>query len=83
MDTSAADVAQLVVTLDLKNAIHIGHSTGGGEVTRYVTQHGKGRVAKAVLISATRQMVAELTVSQLQLLMGHRVSWDPLGSFRR
>jgi len=38
--------------LDLKNAVHIGHSTGGGEVTRYVAQHGKGRVAKAVLISA-------------------------------
>jgi non-heme chloroperoxidase len=52
MDTYAADVAQLVAALDLKDAIHIGHSTGGGEVTRYVAQHGKGRVAKAVLISA-------------------------------
>jgi non-heme chloroperoxidase len=52
MDTYAADVAELVATLDLKNAIHIGHSTGGGEVARYVAQHGKGRVAKAVLISA-------------------------------
>lgn len=52
MDTYAADVAELVATLDLKDAIHIGHSTGGGEVTRYVAQHGKGRVAKAVLISA-------------------------------
>jgi non-heme chloroperoxidase len=52
MDTYAADVAELVKVLDLKNAIHIGHSTGGGEVTRYVAQHGKGLVAKAVLISA-------------------------------
>src|ERR1700754_1021099 len=52
MDTYAADVAELVTALDLKNAIHIGHSTGGGEVTRYVAQHGKGRVAKAVLMSA-------------------------------
>ena len=52
MDTYAADVAELVKALDLKNAIHIGHSTGGGEVTRYVAQHGKGRVAKAVLISS-------------------------------
>jgi non-heme chloroperoxidase len=52
MDTYAADVAELVKLLDLKNAIHIGHSTGGGEVTRYVAQQGKGRVAKAVLISA-------------------------------
>jgi non-heme chloroperoxidase len=52
MDTYAADVAELVAALDLKNAIHVGHSTGGGEVTRYVARHGKGRVAKAVLISA-------------------------------
>ena len=52
MDTYAADVAELTKALDLKNAIHIGHSTGGGEVVRYVAKHGKGRVAKAVLISA-------------------------------
>jgi non-heme chloroperoxidase len=52
MDTYAADVAELVATLDLKNAIHVGHSTGGGEVARYVAQHGNGRVAKAALISA-------------------------------
>ena len=52
MDTYAADVSELTTALDLKNAIHIGHSTGGGEVTRYVARHGKGRVAKAVLISA-------------------------------
>ena len=52
MDTYAADVAELVTALDLKNVIHIGHSTGGGEVIRYVAQHGNGRVAKAVLISA-------------------------------
>jgi non-heme chloroperoxidase len=52
MDTYAADVAALVAHLDLKDAIHIGHSTGGGEVTRYVARHGGGRVAKAVLINA-------------------------------
>jgi non-heme chloroperoxidase len=52
MDTYAADAAELVTALDLKDAVHIGHSTGGGEVTRYVARHGKGRVAKAVLISA-------------------------------
>jgi non-heme chloroperoxidase len=52
MDTYAADVAELTKELDLKNAVHIGHSTGGGEVIRYVAKHGKGRVAKAVLISA-------------------------------
>jgi non-heme chloroperoxidase len=52
MDTYADDVAQLAAALDLKGAVHIGHSTGGGEVTRYVACHGKGRVAKAALISA-------------------------------
>lgn len=52
MDTYAADVAALAEALDLRDAIHIGHSTGGGEVTRYVARHGKGRLAKAVLISA-------------------------------
>jgi non-heme chloroperoxidase len=52
MDTYAADVAALTTALDLRDAIHIGHSTGGGEVARYVARHGAGRVAKAVLISA-------------------------------
>ncbi|MEI9951702.1 MAG: alpha/beta hydrolase [Pseudomonadota bacterium] len=53
MDTYAADVAALATQLDLKQAIHIGHSTGGGEVARYVAQYGQGgRVAKAVLIGA-------------------------------
>ncbi|MDQ7249589.1 alpha/beta fold hydrolase [Dongia sedimenti] len=53
MDTYAADVAAVVDHLKLKNAVHIGHSTGGGEVTRYVAKHGRsGRVAKAVLIGA-------------------------------
>jgi non-heme chloroperoxidase len=52
MDTYAADVAELTEKLDLMNAIHIGHSTGGGEVIRYVAQHARGRVAKAAIISA-------------------------------
>ena len=54
MDTYAADVDELAENLDLRDAIHIGHSTGGGEVARYVARYGqpKGRVAKAVLISA-------------------------------
>ncbi len=52
MDTYAADVAQLVERLDLRKCIHVGHSTGGGEVARYVARHGAGRVAKAVLIGA-------------------------------
>jgi len=52
MDTYAADLAELAAKLDLRNAIHIGHSTGGGEVAHYVARHGKGRVAKAVLLGA-------------------------------
>ncbi len=52
MDTYADDLAALTEKLDLKNAVHVGHSTGGGEVTRYIGRHGTKRVAKAVLISA-------------------------------
>jgi non-heme chloroperoxidase len=52
LDTYADDLAALVHKLDLKNAIHVGHSTGGGEVTRYIGRHGTSRVAKAVLIGA-------------------------------
>jgi non-heme chloroperoxidase len=52
MDTYAADVAELAEALDLKNAIHVGHSTGGGEVAHYVARAKPGRVAKAVLIGA-------------------------------
>jgi non-heme chloroperoxidase len=52
MDTYADDLAQLVKKLDLRDAIHVGHSTGGGEVARYVGRHGSRRVAKAVLIGA-------------------------------
>ena len=52
MDTYADDLAALTETLDLKNAIHVGHSTGGGEVARYIGRHGTTRVAKAVLIGA-------------------------------
>lgn len=52
MDTYAADVAELARSLDLRNAIHIGHSTGGGEVARYVGRAENGRVAKAILIGA-------------------------------
>ncbi|MFI5216006.1 MAG: alpha/beta fold hydrolase [Candidatus Limnocylindria bacterium] len=52
LDTYADDLAALVQALDLKQAIHVGHSTGGGEVARYIGRHGTGRVAKAVLIGA-------------------------------
>lgn len=52
MDTYADDLATLTKELDLKDAIHVGHSTGGGEVARYIGRHGTSRVAKAVLVSA-------------------------------
>jgi non-heme chloroperoxidase len=52
MDTYADDLAQLVEALDLKNATFVGHSTGGGEVARYIGRHGTSRVAKAVLVGA-------------------------------
>jgi len=52
MDTYAVDVATLVATLNLKDVIHVGHSTGGGEVVRYLGAHGTARTAKAVLIGA-------------------------------
>jgi non-heme chloroperoxidase len=52
MDTYADDLAALTEKLDLKNAVHVGHSTGGGEVARYIGRHGTKRVAMAVLVSA-------------------------------
>ena len=52
LDTYADDLAELVAKLDLQDAIHVGHSTGGGEVARYIGRHGSKRVAKAVLIGA-------------------------------
>lgn len=52
LDTYADDLAELVDALDLGNAVHVGHSTGGGEVVRYIGRHGSGRVAKIVLIGA-------------------------------
>ena len=59
MDHYAADAADVVDHLDLRNAVHIGHSTGGGEVARYVARHGKGRVAKAVLMSAVTPLMVK------------------------
>jgi non-heme chloroperoxidase len=52
MDTYADDLAELVAALDLKDAVHVGHSTGGGELARYLARHGTKRVAKAVLVGA-------------------------------
>ena len=59
MDHYADDLAALTAHLNLTNAIHVGHSTGGGEVTRYIARHGESRVAKAVLISAVPPLMVK------------------------
>jgi non-heme chloroperoxidase len=59
MDHYADDLAAVTAHLDLKNAVHIGHSTGGGEVVRYLARHGESRVAKAVLIGAVTPLMVK------------------------
>src|ERR1700688_5183231 len=59
MDHYADDLAALTKHLDLKNAVHVGHSTGGGEVARYIGRHGESRVAKAVLIGAVPPLMVK------------------------
>ena len=67
MDTYADDLAELTAALDLKNAIHVGHSTGGGEVARYIGRYGTKRVAKAVLISATPPLMLKTPANPVGL----------------
>jgi non-heme chloroperoxidase len=59
MDTYADDLAELTAALDLKDAVHVGHSTGGGEVARYIGRHGSKRVAKAVLIGSVTPVMLQ------------------------
>src|ERR1700682_4123527 len=72
LDTYADDLAALVEHLDLTNAIHVGHSTGGGEVARYIGRHGTKRVAKAVLIGA---------IPPLMLKTANNPSGTPIEAF--
>ena len=78
MDTYADDLAALVEALDLRDVIHIGHSTGGGEVARYIGRHGTRRVAKAVLISAVPPLMVKTPANPgglpLEVLDGMRRS---------
>jgi non-heme chloroperoxidase len=67
MDTYGDDLAALTKALDLKDAIHVGHSTGGGEVARYIGRYGTGRVAKAVLISAVPPLMLKTSENPLGL----------------
>ncbi len=67
MDTYADDLAELVTHLDLRDTVHIGHSTGGGEVARYIGRHGTGRVGKAVLIGAVPPLMLKTAANPLGL----------------
>jgi non-heme chloroperoxidase len=67
MDHYADDLAALTAHLDLKHAIHIGHSTGGGEVTHYLARHGESRVSKAALISAVPPLMVKTPANPLGL----------------
>jgi len=69
MNTYADDLATLVEALDLKNAIHVGHSTGGGEVARYIGRHGTKRVAQAVLIGAVPPLMLKTPANPAGLPM--------------
>ena len=69
MNTYADDLAELVAALDLKDAIHIGHSTGGGEVARYIGRHGTRRVARAVLIGAVPPLMLKTAANPSGLPM--------------
>src|SRR5271170_3165682 len=63
MDTYADDLLALTEKLDLRNAVHVGHSTGGGEVARYIGRHGSSRVGKAVLIGAVPPLMLKTTAN--------------------
>src|SRR3977135_2913820 len=67
MDHYADDLAALTAHLDLKNAIHVGHSTGGGEVTRYLARHGESRVSKAALFCAVPPLMRKTAANPLGL----------------
>jgi non-heme chloroperoxidase len=67
MNHYADDLAALTAQLDLKNALHVGHSTGGGEVVRYLARHGESRVAKAVLIAAVPPLMVKTAANPLGL----------------
>jgi non-heme chloroperoxidase len=95
MDHYADDLAAVVAHLGLKNAVHVGHSTGGGEVVRYIARHGAGRVAKAAIIAAVPPLMVQTAANpgglpkavfdgfQAQLAANRaRFYWDvPAGPF--
>jgi non-heme chloroperoxidase len=78
MNTYADDLAELVQKLDLRNAVHVGHSTGGGEVARYIARHGTSRVAKAVLIASVPPLMLKTPANpggtSIEVFDGQRAS---------
>ena len=76
MDHYADDLATVTAHLDLRNAVHVGHSTGGGEVVRYLARHGENRVAKAALISAVPPLMVKTSGQPRRPSQGS-VRWIP------
>src|SRR5580700_12312766 len=72
MDHYADDLAAVTAHLDLKNAVHVGHSTGGGEVVRYIARHGESRVSKAAIISTVPPLMVQTPANPKGLRSGRR-----------
>jgi non-heme chloroperoxidase len=79
MDHYADDLAAVTAHLDLKEAVHVGHSTGGGEVVHYLARHGTSRVAKAVIISAVPPLMVKIELAR----SGYRLEEASSGSSRK
>ena len=83
MDHYADDLAAVTAHLDLQDAVHVGHSTGGGEVVRYIARHGESRVAKAVLISSVPPLMVQTSANPAACRRASsttsRPSWPPTG----
>ena len=83
LDTYADDLAELIEALDLHDAVLVGHSTGGGEVTRYIGRHGTSRVARAVLVSAIPPLMLKTDANPgglpIEVFDGLRPAFPPTG----